>query len=455
MRVAIVGSGYVGLVTGACLADAGHRVTCIDRDAARTESVAAGRSPFHEPGLDALLERVVRAGTLDAVFDGGAAMREADVILVAVGTPFDGRALDLSMAVAACEDAGRAIAGRTDRPVVAIKSTVVPGSTDGPLREAVERTSGLRAGDGFGMSANPEFLTEGRAIADFVRPDRIVVGGDRAATHERVAELYAAIPCDARLFVNNATAECIKYASNALLATAISFANEFANLCEQIPGADVAAVMDGVHRSHYLTVPPSDAPQQAGLARFLEAGCGFGGSCLPKDVASVAAFGRERGARMSILEAVLSVNTERARRLVARVARALGGLRGRRIAQLGLAFKPDTDDVRESPAANVLGELVRAGARVTAWDPVACDAFRRSWGDMGATLTDHLDEAITECEAIVIVTRWPHVEALPGLLAGRSDPPLVVDGRRMIDPDSVPRYDGVGRGPTRPQGGFE
>ncbi len=452
MRVAIVGTGYVGLVTGACLADTGHRVTCIDRDAERVGAVARGRAPFHEPGLDDVLARVVSSGALDAAQDGAAAMAEADVTMVAVGTPFDGRAIDLSMAVAACEDVGRAIAGRMDRPVVVVKSTVVPGSTDGVLREAVERTSGLRAGPGFGMSANPEFLTEGRAVEDFVHPDRIVVGGDGDATRERVDALYVGIECEDRLHVNNPTAECIKYASNALLATAISFANEFANLCEAIPGADVAAVMDGVHRSHYLTVRTPDDRVQADLARFLEAGCGFGGSCLPKDVAAIAALSRELGEPARLLEAVLAVNAGRGERLVERVRARLGGLEGRRVAVLGLAFKPDTDDVRETPAAPVMRALQDAGARVVAWDPVACDAFRRSWGEMGARFTDRLDEALSGAEAAIVVTRWAELESLPERVAALDPAPLVVDGRRMLVPSSVPRYDGVGLGPATDEG---
>ena len=370
MRVAVVGTGYVGLVTAVGLAEKGHAVTCIDIDERKVSALNRGESPIFEPGLDPLLR--AHAGTrLRATTDLASAVAGSEVTFICVGTPSrpDG-SIDVSFVQQAAEQIGAALAATAGFRAVVVKSTVVPGTSDQVVRPACERTSGKRAGVDFGIGVNPEFLTEGQAVDDFLRPDRIVIGGD-SRTAAALRELYAGFEGVPIVQTNAPTAEMIKYASNAMLATAISFANEIANLGSAIGGIDAVDVMRGVRLSRYLTIPLSDGTTvTAPLSSFYEAGCGYGGSCLPKDVAALAARGRQVGSPLPLLEAVAGINDHQPARLVDLLRRELGPLPGRRITVLGLAFKPDTDDVRSSPAFPVLRLLCELGAEITVHDPV-------------------------------------------------------------------------------------
>jgi UDPglucose 6-dehydrogenase/GDP-mannose 6-dehydrogenase len=446
MRVAIVGTGYVGLVTGACLAERGHAVTCVDVDAAKVAAITAGRAPFHEAGLPGLLERHAGRG-LRATTDLAAAVRGSEITLIAVGTPFRGNAIDLSFVEAAAREIGEALRGGTAWHTVVVRSTVVPGTTDGVVLPLLEHHSGRRAGESLGVGMNPEFLTEGTAVSDFVRQDRIVIGGVDERSRDEVERLYAGFDGVPRVRTNTRTAEMIKYASNALLATAISFTNELANLGAALGGIDTREVMRGVHLSRYLTAQEAaPAGWSAPIASFFEAGCGYGGSCLPKDVKALAAHGRAAGVPMPLLEAVDAVNRDQPGRLVDLVRRHFPALRGVPVTVLGLAFKPGTDDVRETPARPVVEALLAEGARVTVFDPVAGGTAEALFGAGRVAVAPDLAAAVGGAKAVVLVTRWPEFAALPGLLAPMADPPLVVDGRRMLEKDSVPRYDGIGLG---------
>jgi UDPglucose 6-dehydrogenase len=443
VRLTVVGTGYVGLVTGACLADKGHEVACVDLDEERVRAVNEGRAPIHEAGLEELLARTV-GSTLRATVDLEPEVRASDASMIAVGTPFDGREIDLSFIGNAAGEIGAALAGRDAYHVVIVKSTVVPGTTDTFVRRVVEEASGKRAGDGFGLAMNPEFLTEGQAVDDFMHPDRLVLGGIDETTLDFLDELYAGFPEVPRIRTTPRAAEMIKYASNALLATAVSFSNELANLCTALGDVDIVDVMNGLHAGQYLTPTASaPGPVTAPIAAFFEAGCGFGGSCLPKDVSALVAHGEQAGVEMPLLRAVLATNARRAAALVGQLKRHRPDLRGARIAVLGLAFKPDTDDVRESPAIPVVETLLDEGATVTVHDPAALAALSQLFDGRVRGAAD-LEEAIGDADAVVIVTRWHDYEALPGLLAGLNDPPLVVDGRRMLEKASVERYTGIG-----------
>ncbi len=442
MRVAIVGTGYVGLVTAVGLAELGHTVVCIDVDERKVDALSRGEPPIFERGLEPLLRR--HLGTrLRATTDVAGAVQASEMTFICVGTPSrpDG-SIDLSFVQQAAEQVGAALATVTGFHAVVVKSTVVPGTSDQVVRPACERTSGKRAGVDFGVGVNPEFLTEGQAVDDFLRPDRIVIGGDDG-TVAALRDLYAGFEGVPVVQSNASTAEMIKYASNAMLATAISFSNEIANLSSAIGGIDTVQVMRGVHLSRYLTTPQGDGTSvTAPLSSFYEAGCGYGGSCLPKDVAALAAKGRQVGSRLALLEAVADINDHQPARLVDLLSRELGTLQGRRVTVLGLAFKPDTDDVRSSPAFPLLRLLREAGAEVTAHDPVVGPQALDGAGDV--TYVADLADAIKQADAVVIVTRWDHYRRLPELIGQLEPPPLVVDGRRMLDKSSVPRYAGIG-----------
>lgn len=441
MKVSIVGSGYVGLVTGASLADRGHRVWCIDSDPSKVEAISRGAAPFHEPGLDALLKR--RAGReLRATTDLPAAVLDSDLTMLAVGTPFDGRAIDLGPIREAAREVGAALAKKSGYHVAVVKSTVVPGTTDGVIRGILEEASGRRAGPDFGLSMNPEFLSEGRAIEDCMAPDRIVLGGMDERTIGVLEELYAPFE-GPRVRTSNPIAEFIKYTSNSLLATLISFSNEIARLCESVPGVDAIEVMRAVHLMRELTQPAAGPGSPAAIISFLLPGCGFGGSCLPKDVRALSAWAGEKQLATPVLGAVMEVNRGRPGRVVEQLEASLGTLRGKAVAVLGLAFKPDTDDTRESPAFPIIDGLLSRGAAVRAHDPVA-NAAARPRLSREVTLCDTLPDAVRGVDAIVIVTRWEQFKALPELLRIARPDALVFDARRVLDPSSCPRYGGVG-----------
>lgn len=443
MRISIIGTGYVGLVTGACFAEHGHAVTCVDVDEAKVRSINEGKPPIHEEGLEALLKKHAGKG-LRATTDLSSAVAASEITFIAVGTPFGNGEIDLSFVRTCAAQIGAVLKSVSHYHTVVVKSTVVPGTTDNVVRPILEEHSGKRAGADFGLGVNPEFLTEGTAVRDFLMPDRLVIGGIDDRARNAIEAAYTGFPDVPRIITNNATAELIKYASNALLATMISFANEIARLASAVGGIDVTDVQRGVHASAYLTSKLPDGKRvTAAIASFLEAGCGFGGSCLPKDVAALAARGRGLGLQMPMLESVLAVNRTQPDVMIGLLRRHFPELRGVRVAVLGLAFKPDTDDVRESPAFPIIARLQDAGASIVAYDPVAMEQARPKIPNV--KLAASLEEALEGAEAIVLVTRWEEFRRVPELIAGRSPAPLFVDGRRMLEPSLFARYEGIGR----------
>jgi UDPglucose 6-dehydrogenase len=291
---------------------------------------------------------------------------------------------------------------------------------------------------------NPEFLTEGTAVADFMSPDRIVVGGIDERTRRTIASAYDSFPSVPRVLTNNKTAEMIKYASNSVLATLISFSNEIGRLCTAVGDVDVADVMRGVHEATYFNVTDSNGRRsRAPIASFLEAGCGFGGSCLPKDITALAAQGRSLGVPMKLLTDVLEINKSQPNELLSLVRKHFPDLKGVPVTVLGLAFKPGTDDLRESPAFPIIRELRAAGANVTAFDPIARPTTHPDLA--GVTLAERFEDSLTDAAVVVHVTRWPEFEKLGEILRGSGRKPLVVDGRRNLRPGDFDRYEGVGR----------
>jgi UDPglucose 6-dehydrogenase len=443
MRVAIVGTGYVGLVSGACLAELGHEVVCIDLDQRKVDMINSGQAPIHEAGLPALMQRHV--GTrLRAVTDLKRAVTESEITFIAVGTPAADGQIDLRHVERAADEIGAALKDHDGYHTVIVKSTVIPGTTDGPVRQHLEAASGKRAGRDFGLGMNPEFLTEGTAVEDFSKPDRLVFGGIDSRTHAVLGQLYADFSADVpRILTNTSTAEMIKYASNAVLATMISFSNEIARLCSAVGGVDAIDVMRGVHQSTYFTSRKNGTRTTASITSFLEPGCGFGGSCLPKDLTAMIGQGGTHQLQLPLLRSVLEINRGQVEEVLRLVRKHFPDLHGVSVTLLGIAFKPDTDDVRESPAFPLMLRLKGEGARVTAYDPVARPLESPALEQVN--LVSSLEQALDGAEIVILVTRWQQFLALPELLKKRELQPLVVDGRRVLEPRDYVRYEGIGR----------
>ena len=440
MRVAMIGTGYVGLVSGACFADFGHVVTCIDKDPSKIERLERGEIPIYEPGLDDLVETNVREGRLFFTLDGTEAIRTADAVFIAVGTPSrrgDGHA-DLSYVYAAAEEIAGLIDGFT---VVVTKSTVPVGTGDEV--EAIIRKTNPNAD--FAVVSNPEFLREGAAIGDFKRPDRVVIGvndvksdvGMRASTV--MSELYRPLNLNESplLFVNRRTSELIKYAANAFLAMKITFINEMADLCEAV-GADVQQVARGIGLDKRIG------------SKFLHAGPGYGGSCFPKDTIALVRTAQQHGAPTRLIETTVQVNDARKKAMADRVEKTLGAdVAGKTIGLLGLTFKPNTDDMRDAPSLDIAPALIAAGARVQAFDPEGMDEAAKLLD--GVEMKTDAYEAVLGADAVVIVTEWDRFRALDldrvKLLMKQ---PVMIDLRNIYRPEDMRakgfRYSGIGRG---------
>jgi UDPglucose 6-dehydrogenase len=444
MKVSVLGTGYVGLVSGVCLAEKGHQVVCVDIDPQKVAKTNQGIPVIFEKGLEALLQKNI-GSRFNATTDLRRAVLETDLSLIAVGTPFKGDQIDLSYVQEVSRQIGETLREKHDYHVVVVKSTVVPGTTESVVLPIIEKASGKKAGLDFGVGMNPEFLREGMAVQDFMNPDRIVLGGVDERTLDQLEALYSVFEGVDIIRTTPKTAEMIKYTANSLLATMISFSNEIGNLCASLGGIDVVDVMKGVHLDKRLCpILPDGERIIPQFTTYLEAGCGFGGSCFPKDVKALIAHGKSAGRSMSLLEAVVDINKDQPMQVIAILRRHLPDVRGRRIAVLGLAFKPETDDMRESPAIPIVSHLMSAGARVQAFDPVAQGEAKKIFGDQGITYCDTLSQAIVGVDAVVLLTRWEAFRDLPALLDDGDRPPLLIDGRRMLDKRHVANYAGIG-----------
>ncbi len=437
MRIAMIGTGYVGLVSGACFADFGHDVTCVDKDSAKIEALLAGRMPIWEPGLDALVKSNVERGRLHFTTEVEKGVRDAEAVFIAVGTPArrgDGHA-DLTYVF----EAVRELAHILKEPTVVVTKSTVPVGTGDRIAQILEEE---KAPEGTTVASNPEFLREGAAIADFKHPDRIVIGAEDERARAVLREIYRPLFLNKApiLFTARRTAELTKYAANAFLATKITFINEIADLCESV-GADVQEVARGIGFDNRIG------------AKFLHAGPGYGGSCFPKDTLALLQTARDAEVEQRIVSTVVEVNERRKKAMAGRVAEALGGsVKGKRIGVLGLAFKPNTDDMRDAPSIPLVESLMADGATVRAFDPAAMDQARPLLPGMEtvATAFDVADGA----DALVIVTEWDEFRALDlDEIARRMHGRALVDLRNVYDPEEAVRagldYRGIGRGAQR------
>jgi len=432
MHIAVIGSGYVGLVSGACFAEFGVDVTCVDVDAAKIAKLARGETTIYEPGLDQLINKNLQAGRLRFTTEIKAAIEPAIVIFLAVGTP---PALDGSADLTYVDDAARSIAENMDSyKVVATKSTV-PVGTGSRLAELIREHQ--RRPVRFSIVSNPEFLREGAAINDFMRPDRVVIGSNDPEAMDIMRELYRPLYLIETPFVITSLegAELIKYAANAFLATKISFINEIANLCEKV-GCDVHEVARAIGMDRRIG------------GKFLHPGPGFGGSCFPKDTRALSAIARRFSSLTRIVDTVIEVNEQQRLSMLPKIDTLVGGLSGKRIAVLGLAFKPETDDIREAPSIDIIRGLIERGATVTAYDPAANEQARKVLPDI-EYMTDEY-AAATGADALVFVTEWNQFRALDlDRIRGLMKVPRIADLRNIYEPVDMRQlgfeYVGVGR----------
>ncbi len=437
MRIAMIGTGYVGLVSGACLSEFGHDVVCIDKDTAKVAALRAGTIPIFEPGLDEVVAANAKAGRLSFATDMAKAVSEADAVFIAVGTPSrrgDGHA-DLSYVFAAAEE----LAGHLRNYTVVITKSTVPVGTSRKVRDIIMR---VRPDAEFDVASNPEFLREGSAIGDFRRPDRIVVGCDSDRGRDVMREIYRPLYLNETpiVFTSPETSELIKYAANAFLATKITFINEMADLCEKV-GADVQDVARGIGLDGRIG------------SKFLHAGPGFGGSCFPKDTLALLKTSQDSGATARIVEAVVSVNEKRKMRMAEKIVEAFGGVKGKTIAVLGLTFKPNTDDMRDAPSLVIVPHLQQQGATIRAYDPEGAKEARHLLP--GVELCSSAYEALEGADGVVILTEWNEFRALDmERMKGLLRHPLMVDLRNIYRPSQMAAdgfiYVSVGRATVGP-----
>ncbi|WP_303344227.1 UDP-glucose/GDP-mannose dehydrogenase family protein [uncultured Muribaculum sp.] len=421
MKIAIVGTGYVGLVSGACFAEVGIDVTCVDIDKRKIDNLINGTIPIYEPGLDDLVSRNVKEGRLHFTTDLKECLDEVEVVFSAVGTPpdEDGSA-DLKYVL----DVARTFGRNINKYTILVTKSTVPVGTSAKIKAEINRELAERGMSvPFEVASNPEFLKEGAAIKDFMSPDRVVIGIESDRARKVMERLYRPFLLNnfRVIFMDIASAEMTKYAANSMLATRISFMNDIANLCELV-GADVNMVRKGIGTDVRIG------------NKFLYAGCGYGGSCFPKDVKALIHTGKEHGYKMRIIEAVEEVNELQKSIVFRKLKDALGDLKGRRIGMWGLAFKPETDDMREAPALVVIDKLLEAGATVVAYDPVAVPEARRRLGDRIEYALDMYDTAV-DADAIALMTEWkqfrvPSWNVLHKVMRGN----IIVDGRNIYDP---------------------
>jgi len=441
-RISVIGLGFVGLSTAVYLAARGYNVIASSNEKQKVKMINKGEVPFFEPDMEQLLKRTLESSKLAAVIGREAAVLNTDITFVAVGTPSlpDGGA-DLAYIESTAKEIGVSLKRKKDYHLVVIKSTVPPGTTEKVVKTSIERYSGKYAGKDFGLTMSPEFLREGSALYDIDHPDRVVIGQfDKRSGRilEKLnKDLYGnRVPI---LKTSLASAELAKYASNAFLATKVSFINQMANICEKIPGVDIVEIAQAVGLDHRIG------------QEFLRAGAGWGGSCFPKDTKALVALSKELQYELKLVEEVISINASQAKHIVELAEEELGNLKGKQIAVLGLSFKPNTDDIRDAPSLKIIEFLLAKGARVTVFDPMAMDNARRVFGNKISYSAD-VPQCLREADCCLLITEWDKFKKLePGDFIALMRHPILVDGRRIYDASTFStqlRFRAVGLGKT-------
>jgi len=449
MKISIVGSGYVGLITGISLSSLGHRITCIENNKDKVFAINNGKSPFYEPGVDLALKSAIKKGLLQATESLKEGVINSDITIIAVGTPTIDNKIDLTFVKKASEEIGRALRESKKYHVVTVKSTVLPGVTEQVVKPIIEKFSGKSIGE-YGLCMSPEFLSEGTAIKDAQEPDRIVIGQYDDKSGMEFAKIYNGSKAPI-IFTNLWTAELTKYTANSLLATLISFSNEIARIAEATGKVDILEVWKGVHLDKRLSPINGRVRIKPGVLKFILSGCGYGGSCFPKDTKAIASYADELGIETSLIKSVIEINNTQPIRTVKLLEDVLGkNLAGKKIAVLGLTFKPDTDDLRESPAFPIINELLSEGAIVFGHDPGAYkEGVPPQLSNLGISLANSTEEALKNADGVIVVTSWKeYTQLTPKFFKENMKLPVVIDARRIYNRSSFTNagviYKGIG-----------
>lgn len=434
MKIAIIGTGYVGLVTGISLARLGHSVICIDSNKDMLSLIKSGKSPFYEPDINKYLKKAINSRLFNTSENLEEAVLASDITIITVGTPTVNNKIDLSAIKKVSEQIGEALQKAKKYHIVVVKSTVLPGVTEEVIKPIIEEYSGKLAGE-FGLCASPEFLREGNAMKDALRPDRIIIGQYDDKSGREFAKVYKKMVVP-KIFTNLYTAEMIKYAANALFSTLISFSNEIARISESTGKVDVVDVWKGVHLDKRLSPYNGKRRIKPEILNYIFSGCGFGGSCLPKDIKALASFAEKQGVEADLIKSVININRTQPHRMILLLKSALGeNLKDKNIAVLGLTFKPNTDDIRESIAFPIIKELLLENARVIGHDPkVYKENVPKQLTDLSIVLANTVQEAIKNSDAAIIVTSWNEYVKLPAqFFKKHMKNPIIIDGRRIYD----------------------
>lgn len=443
MKISIIGTGYVGLITGLCLSETGHKVTCIDNDKSKIERINNGECIIHEEGLKNLLDKNL-GKNFEATINLEDSVLNTDVSIIAVGTPFNNGAIDLSYIESVSEDLGKALSKKNGFHLIVVKSTVVPGTTDDIVLPILENFSNKKIGIDFGLGMNPEFLREGSAIFDFMNPDRIVMGSTDEKSDEYMKKIYETFKNVTKISTNNKTAEMIKYANNSLLATLISFSNEIGNVCSAQGEIDIKDVLKGVHLDNRISPLINKKRVEPGIVSYLNAGCGFGGSCFPKDVQALISHGESKNTEMKLLKSVVEINRLQPLKIIEIIKKHFDIIKDVNIAILGVAFKPGTDDMRESPAIPIINELSTLSAELSVYDPVAENEAKKIFSHIKINYSKSLASIINPAQIVILITSWPEFNDLDKLIHESNNDPLVIDGRRVLDKRKFKKYEGIG-----------
>ena len=448
MKIKIIGTGYVGLVSGVCFASKGNHVTCYDINKDIILKLHSGKMHFYEPGVESVLKSTTKNDLFHVKHLEELNISKNDVVFIAVGTPTKNNDIDFKFIKEASEKIGKEIAKCDGFTSVVLKSTVIPGTTDTLVKEIIEKNSSKKHGE-FGLGMNPEFLREGNALDDFLTPDRIILGHDDQKTLEQLEEIYSPWNCD-KIKVNTRTAEMTKYACNSLLAIQISSTNELANICSSIGGIDITDVMQGVHTDKFWN-PILESSKRANpeILSYLKPGCGFGGSCFPKDLKAIRNHSEKLGLNPHILNAVLKVNDNQPYQVINLLKQSFRSIKDKKLLILGLSFKPNTDDVRESVSIKIINELVLANAKIIAHDPVAIQNAKKHFNlNTKVDFSEDWQSKLSIVDAVLILTNWDEYKQL----SNSSNQPklknkIIIDSRRLFNPTDFPdaKYQTVGR----------